>query len=57
MMGLQITVSIGVAEVDSDDDLAACLRRADVAMYQAKEADRNTVRPTVEAASAWHEGL
>ena len=33
--GVKVTVSIGVAEVDSDDDLAACLRRADVAMYQA----------------------
>jgi diguanylate cyclase (GGDEF)-like protein/PAS domain S-box-containing protein len=40
-----VTVSIGVAELQTDDDLATWMRRADLAMYDAKSNGRNTVRP------------
>lgn len=40
-----VTVSIGVAELQNDDDLASWMRRADLAMYDAKSNGRNTVRP------------
>jgi diguanylate cyclase (GGDEF)-like protein len=39
----RLTVSIGVAEVRADDDLAAWLERADQALYRAKRAGRNEV--------------
>lgn len=39
-----VTVSIGVAELQPDDDLATWLDRADRAMYDAKTAGRNAVR-------------
>ena len=39
----QVTVSIGIAELHQDD-LTSWLNRADAAMYEAKEAGRNTVR-------------
>jgi eukaryotic-like serine/threonine-protein kinase len=38
-------VSIGVADLKPDDDLEALLARADDALYQAKAAGRNCVRP------------
>jgi two-component system, cell cycle response regulator len=40
-----VTVSAGVAQIEPDggDDLAALLKRADVGLYQAKEAGRNRV--------------
>ncbi len=42
--GVAITVSIGISTIDDRDaDLAACLKRADQALYQAKAAGRNTV--------------
>jgi diguanylate cyclase (GGDEF)-like protein/PAS domain S-box-containing protein len=40
----RITVSIGAAEFEPGDDLAAWLHRADRAMYDAKAAGRNAVR-------------
>jgi len=40
-----VTVSIGVAELQPDDDLAGWMSRADTAMYAAKAAGRNTVWP------------
>ena len=41
----QITVSIGVAmALGEDKNEEEALRRADVALYQAKESGRNTVR-------------
>jgi len=41
--GLVITASIGLAEMQPDDDMAALLRRADNAMYRAKRGGRNRV--------------
>lgn len=38
-----VTVSIGVAQLTDDDDLATWLGRADKALYEAKRAGRNTV--------------
>ncbi len=38
-----VTVSIGAAQMMTDDDLAAWLGRADQALYQAKRAGRNAV--------------
>ena len=38
------TVSIGVAELTSDDDLDSWLARADEALYKAKRSGRNAVR-------------
>ncbi len=43
---LQVTISIGVATFDADDrEFADVLRRADRALYAAKDAGRNCVRP------------
>lgn len=39
-----VTVSIGAAQLGPDDDVYSWLGRADRAMYDAKEAGRNTVR-------------
>ena len=39
----RLTVSIGVAEVRADEDLASWLERADQALYRAKRAGRNGV--------------
>ena len=41
-----VTISIGAAELQPDDDLDAWLHRADLAMYDAKSAGRNAVRAT-----------
>ena len=41
---IPITVSIGVAELGADDDLASLIHRADLALYEAKAAGRNQVR-------------
>lgn len=42
--GLQITASVGVAEANHElDDLSDLVRRADTAMYRAKDAGRNRV--------------
>jgi diguanylate cyclase (GGDEF)-like protein len=39
-----VTVSLGVAEMNAQtDDLAAVLKRADAALYEAKQAGRNRV--------------
>ena len=48
-MQLRITVSIGLSQWHSDEELAALLRRADVALYRAKQNGRNRVE--VENAS------
>jgi GGDEF domain-containing protein len=45
---LQVTVSLGVAEILSDEDGQTLMNRADAAMYAAKEAGRNRAR--------WHDG-
>lgn len=45
---LTVTVSLGVAVLTADDDLSTLLRRADLALYEAKEAGRD--RFTVKAA-------
>ena len=36
-----ITVSIGIAELEQDEDIESLLRRADAALYQAKDSGRN----------------
>ncbi len=40
---LHLTMSLGVASLDQDESFAALLRRADKALYRAKEAGRNRV--------------
>lgn len=40
---LRVTLSLGVAELDSGEALDDCLRRCDQALYRAKDAGRNTV--------------
>ena len=40
---LRVTVSIGVATLAAGDDLPALMRRADLALYRAKEAGRDGV--------------
>jgi diguanylate cyclase (GGDEF)-like protein len=39
---LNYTVSIGIASLEPDESLASLLSRADVALYSAKSAGRNT---------------
>ena len=43
-MVINISVSLGVAELLPDDDLDSMLKRADIALYQAKENGRNQVQ-------------
>lgn len=38
---LKVTVSLGVAVLTADDDLSSLLRRADMALYEAKDAGRD----------------
>jgi diguanylate cyclase (GGDEF)-like protein/PAS domain S-box-containing protein len=45
----QVTVSIGAAELHSDDDLASWLGRADAAVYEAKSMGRNSVHAVANA--------
>ena len=45
---LQVTISIGAAEVMDKDDLEAIVQRADAALYASKEAGRNC--------GHWHDG-
>ncbi len=42
--GARLTISVGVAEARDDDDLDRWLRRADAALYEAKESGRDAVR-------------
>ena len=39
----QITISIGLCEVASEDDVHSAMKRADDALYQAKNKGRNQV--------------
>jgi diguanylate cyclase (GGDEF)-like protein len=43
-IGLTVTVSIGVAQSEQDDDLFSITDRADRGLYRAKSEGRNTVR-------------
>jgi diguanylate cyclase (GGDEF)-like protein len=45
---LHVTVSFGVAEARDGDDAEALIRRADMALYEAKEAGRNRVRTELD---------
>ncbi len=40
---IHITVSIGLSELRSDDTVESLIKRADIALYQAKEGGRNLV--------------
>ena len=43
--GIPVTVSIGIAELNTEDsDFSALLKRADDALYRAKEAGRNCTK-------------
>lgn len=55
--GLQVTASIGVAEIGGKADIGAAIRRADDAMYMAKRNGRNRVEiATQEHAGAFPDG-
>jgi len=41
--GLRVTLSVGVANLESGESLDDCLRRGDQALYKAKDAGRNAV--------------
>ncbi len=45
---LHITVSLGVAEARDGDDAETLIRRADMALYEAKKAGRNRVRTELD---------
>lgn len=45
---LHITVSLGVAEARAGDNAETLIRRADMALYEAKEAGRNRVRTELD---------
>jgi diguanylate cyclase (GGDEF)-like protein len=47
-----VTVSIGVAQAEDSDDLESLLRRADQALYAAKQAGRNRVMSAPEIRTA-----
>jgi diguanylate cyclase (GGDEF)-like protein len=51
--GLQVTASVGAAELDADaDDLPELIRRADTAMYRAKDGGRNRIEALTRAVVA-----
>ena len=50
--GLRVTLSAGVAHLESGETLDDCLRRCDQALYRAKDAGRNTVAAAHGAALA-----
>jgi diguanylate cyclase (GGDEF)-like protein len=41
---LIVTASIGIASLEGEESVADLLKRADMGLYQAKQAGRNTVR-------------
>lgn len=45
---INLSVSAGIATAEGQSDLATMLRRADVALYEAKQAGRNCVRTTAQ---------
>ena len=46
---LHITTSVGISELSPEDDLSLFVKRADLALYAAKEAGRDR--------AFWHDGL
>ena len=42
---IDVTISIGIAGLNSGDDAAAVIKRADLALYRAKRDGRNRVVP------------
>lgn len=53
---LALGISIGVAERHGDESLDALVKRADAALYQAKEAGRGTYRASLPATTTAPEG-
>lgn len=50
-IGESLTVSMGVAEYQPGDTKNALIKRADIALYQAKSGGRNNVMPSISRAS------
>ena len=48
--GEPVTVSVGVAHYAGSEEAAACLRRADANLYEAKRRGRNRVWPVPASA-------
>lgn len=48
---INVTVSIGLAQLSADEDMQSLLRRADAALYEAKTEGRNRVQAATNAAA------
>lgn len=51
---LTFTASIGVALIEPDDSISGAMRRADMALYKAKNEGRNRVQLSLEPVAFTH---